>query len=136
VSISISARKAKGRKLQQLVKESVQKAYSLHLEEGDIESTGMGQHGMDLKLSPAARKIFPLAVECKNQEKLNIWSALEQSEKNSEGLIPTVVFKRNESKPNIVLKLKDFEKILTVLNEMLTTEQLKQFWTQVQTWED
>ena len=25
------------------------------------------------------RKLFPFSVECKNQEKLNIWSSLEQS---------------------------------------------------------
>ena len=30
-----------------------------------------------------ARKLIPYAFECKNQEKLNIWSSLEQAEENS-----------------------------------------------------
>ena len=40
----------------------------------------MGDSGEDILLSPAARKLFPFSVECKNQEKLNIWSSLEQAE--------------------------------------------------------
>lgn len=42
------------------------------LVDGDIESTGMGQSGVDILLSPAARKVFPLDVEAKNCEKLNV----------------------------------------------------------------
>jgi len=63
-------------------------------------------------LSPAARKLFPFAVECKNQEKLNIWSSLEQAEQNAGEHIPLLVFKRNRSKTYISMDINDLIKIL------------------------
>ena len=60
------------------------------------------------------RRLFPFSVECKNQEKLNIWSALEQAEDNSNNHIPLVVFKRNRSKTYAVL---EFDSLLKLLNE-------------------
>ena len=74
----------------------------------------MGDSGEDILLSPAARKLFPFSVECKNQEKLNIWSSLEQAETNSGNHIPIVIFKRNRSKTFVAL---EFEKLLELLNE-------------------
>ena len=74
----------------------------------------MGDSGEDILLSPAARRLFPFSVECKNQEKLNIWSALEQREDNSNNHIPLVVFKRNRSKTYAVL---EFDSLLKLLNE-------------------
>ena len=74
----------------------------------------MGASGEDILLSPAARKLFPFSVECKNQEKLNIWSSLEQAETNSGNHIPIVIFKRNRSKTFVAL---EFEKLLELLNE-------------------
>ena len=74
----------------------------------------MGDSGEDILLSPAARKLFPFSTECKNQEKLNIWSSLEQAETNSGNHIPIVIFKRNRSKTYVAL---EFEKLLELLNE-------------------
>ena len=74
----------------------------------------MGESGEDILLSPAARKLFPFSTECKNQEKLNIWSSLEQAETNSGNHIPIVIFKRNRSKTYVAL---EFEKLLELLNE-------------------
>lgn len=84
------------------------------LEEDDVRSTTMGDSGEDVLLSPAARKVFPFAVECKNQEKINIWSSIEQSEQNAGKHIPLLVFKRNRSKKYAVL---EFEKLLELLDE-------------------
>ena len=67
---------------------------------------------MDILLSKKAQKVFPFAVECKNQQKLNIWKAIEQAEKNAKDLIPIVVFKKNYEKPYVVLEWKTFLKIL------------------------
>jgi len=58
--------------------------------------------------------LFPFSVECKNQEKLNIWSSLEQAEINSGKHAPLVIFKRNRSKTYAVL---EFDKLLELLNE-------------------
>ena len=74
----------------------------------------MGAAGEDLMLSQEARRQWPYSVECKNQEKLNIWGALEQAEENSGDHAPLVIFKRNRSKTYAVL---EFDKLLELLNE-------------------
>ena len=38
--------------------------------------------GEDIVLSPAAKKLIRYSFECKNQERLNLWSSLEQAEGN------------------------------------------------------
>ena len=68
----------------------------------------MGETGEDIKLSPAARKQIPFSFECKNQEKINIWSSLEQAEENSGDSKPVLIFKRNRSKTYAVLEIEDF----------------------------
>ena len=68
----------------------------------------MGASGEDILLSPAARKLFPFSVECKAQEKLNIWSSLEQAEENAQSHTPVLIFKRNRSKTYAVLEINDF----------------------------
>ena len=106
--------KAKGKRLQNKVTQLLQEKFSSVLEKGDFKSTTMGEHGMDVQLSPSARKKFPFAVECKNQEALNIWKSLEQAENNCEGLTPLLIFKRNRTKTYAVLEL---EELLKILNE-------------------
>lgn len=81
------------------------------LEPGDIAVTPSGVTGPDLYLSPAAKKVYPLAWEAKNQESLNIWAALKQSEQHVAGtdLKPVVCFTRNRAGTEYVaLKLDDF----------------------------
>lgn len=100
--------KAKGRKLQTEVKQLILDAFP-SLEEDDVKTAIMGESGEDIKLSPAARKLFPYSVECKNTEKLNIWSALEQAETNTKaGLHPIVFFRRNRSKTYVVIEAEHF----------------------------
>jgi len=103
--------KSKGRRLQKEVRDLILETFN-ELEPDDVRSTSMGASGEDLLLSPAARKLFPFAVECKNQEKLNIWSSLEQAEQNAGEHIPLLVFKRNRSKTYISMDINDLIKIL------------------------
>ena len=100
--------KNKGRRLQQQVARDI--AEALCLEADDVRSTSMGASGADVLLSPKAKSVFPYYVECKNQERLNVWSALEQAEAGSKdsGLTPLVVFKRNRSKAYAVVEWNDF----------------------------
>ena len=64
----------------------------------------MGAGGEDVQLSPAARLCMPYSVECKNTERLAIWSALEQCRSNAPpGTTPLVVFKRNRSETYAVI---------------------------------
>lgn len=112
--ISTSAAKAKGRRLQDFVAESFLKMYS-SLEDDDVKTAIMGESGTDIKLSPAARKLIPFDIECKNQEKLNIWSSIIQCESNCKNeRIPLLVFKRNRSKTYACI---EFEKLLELLQK-------------------
>ena len=105
--------KNKGKRLQNKVRDLILEKFN-QLEPDDVRSVTMGESGEDILLSPAARKLFPFSTECKNQEKLNIWSSLEQSETNSGKHIPIVIFKRNRSKTYVAL---EFEKLLELLDE-------------------
>lgn len=105
--------KSKGRRHQQDVARKIVEAFGLEPE--DVRSTSMGASGEDLLLSPLAFKQFPYYVECKNVEKLNIWKALEQTEKGSAKSKgePIVVFRRNRSKTYVAM---DFDAFLYVLS--------------------
>ena len=106
--------KAKGRRLQNKVVEILTKKFDKVLEEGDFKPAIMGESGMDVKLSPAAKKIFPWAVECKNQESISIWKCLKRAEDAAdvEKLKPLLIFKRNRSETYVTLKLNDFLELL------------------------
>ena len=99
--------KNKGKRLQNSVRDILLETFDT-LEPDDIKSAVMGDSGEDIQLSPAARKIIPFAFECKNQEKLNIWSSLEQAEENAQSHTPVLIFKRNRSKTYAVLEINDF----------------------------
>ena len=105
--------KNKGKRLQNKIRDLILEKFN-QLEPDDVRSVTMGESGEDILLSPAARKLFPFSTECKNQEKLNIWSSLEQAETNSGNHIPIVIFKRNRSKTYVAL---EFEKLLELLDE-------------------
>ena len=105
--------KNKGKRLQNKIRDLILEKFD-SLEKDDVRSITMGDSGEDILLSPAARRLFPFSVECKNQEKLNIWSALEQAENNSENHTPLVIFKRNRTKTYAVL---EFDELLKLLNE-------------------
>lgn len=113
MSITVKSRKAKSRNLQNGVTKLLLDKYP-HLTDNDIKPAIMGESGIDIKLSEIARKSFPFGVECKNQESLSIWSAINQCEENahSEHLIPLLIFKRNHSHTYVVLEIDNFIKLL------------------------
>ena len=96
-----SSAKAKGRRLQQWVRDKLIEMLEVHPE--DIESRSMGAGGEDLIMARAAREKFPHSIECKNVEKLNIWDAYEQSLANSGDYEPIVIIKKNGKKPLVVV---------------------------------
>ena len=63
--------KAKGRRLQQWVRDQL--IEHLMVNEEDVESRSMGASGEDLIMAKDARRKFPYSIECKNVEKVNIW---------------------------------------------------------------
>ena len=98
--------KSKGRKLQQWMRNLLIEKLEIHQE--DIESRSMGAGGEDLIIARAARKKFPHSIECKNQEKVNVWESYKQAEENSKSYEPIVVIKRNNSKPLVVIDAEYF----------------------------
>lgn len=109
--MNIKSAKAKGRRCAAEVKKLLIK-FSDILNEGDIVVTPSSVPGPDLHLSPFALRIFPFVIECKNQEKMNIWASLEQclSHKSSLNQIPVLFFKRNKSDLYVALLAEDFMK--------------------------
>jgi len=109
-----SSAKAKGRRLQNSVCESLLEHFKNEMEPGDLRPAIMGESGEDIKRSPLAKRLLPFSLECKNQEKLNIWASIKQAEENcSEKDTAAVVFKRNNSEIYITMKFEDFLKLLS-----------------------
>jgi hypothetical protein len=104
-----SSAKQKGRKLQQWMRDLLIKKLDVHPE--DIESRSMGSQGEDLIMARAAREKFPLSIECKNQESVNVWKSYEQAAENSGEYEPIVVIKRNKSKPLVLIDAEYFVSI-------------------------
>ena len=98
--------KAKGRRFQQWVRDKLIESLGIHPE--DIESRSMGASGEDLIMARSAREKFPYSIECKNQEKINVWSAYKQATDNCKGYIPLAVIKKNNHKPLAVVDLETF----------------------------
>ena len=100
--------KNKGKRLQNAIRDLILEHFP-QLEPDDVVSTLMGDSGTDIKLSPAARKVFPYSPECKNQEALSIWAALKQAETNTKpGTRPVLFFKRNNSPTYAVISIEHF----------------------------
>jgi hypothetical protein len=87
--------KNKGQRLTKEVRELL--LAHLGLNNDDVNVVPSGVKGEDLWLSPVARGRFPLSVECKNQESLNIWAALDQATGHHLDYPGVVFFKRNRS---------------------------------------
>ncbi len=96
-----SSAKAKGRNLQKWVVSKL--VEHLQLDPDDLESRPMGSSGEDVIMGVQSREVFPYSVECKNQEKVNVWAAYEQSETNCGKHEPLVVIKKNHKKPLVVV---------------------------------
>jgi len=109
--MKIKSAKAKGRNLQNLVRDKLRSIFvGKVLEEDDIKSQTMGMGGEDIVLSPSAKKVIPYSFECKNTERLNLWKSLEQCESNCEDREPVLVIKRNRSDVYAVVKFDNFLK--------------------------
>lgn len=96
-----SSAKQKGRLLQQWVRDKMM-SYAPELREGDIRSTSMGAGGEDVQLSPTARDIYPIQVECKNLAKIAVYDYYKQAAAHGPNE-PVVVIKQNQCKPLVVV---------------------------------
>ena len=111
----VQSAKAKGRRLQQWVRDKLIEMLDIHPE--DIESRSMGAGGEDLIMARAARQKFPHSIECKNVEKLNIWDAYEQASANCGDYEPIVIMKKNGKKPLVVVDAEYYIQLFGEKNE-------------------
>lgn len=85
----------KGRSFQRKIKEMIQSAFDLS--DDDIRTAIGAENGCDIKLSKVARDKVGLSIECKNQQKISLWSALEQAKANVEpNTEPALIFHRSK----------------------------------------
>lgn len=93
------SRQGKCHSLQNRVAETI--IAKLGLEKGDAKGVLGAAPGEDIDLSPAARRAFPVSLECKNQETLEVKKWLRQcrtnaalvSKKVGRPLLPVLVFR-------------------------------------------
>jgi|TARA_R110000823_G_scaffold25816_4_gene75959 hypothetical protein len=105
--IKTSSAKAKGRKLQQMVRNKILALFP-HLEDDDCKSTGMGQPGEDVQLSPFARKSLPVSIECKARKSIAVYSYYSQAAENCPKKLEPVVFIKADRKQPLAIVDADF----------------------------
>jgi len=114
-----SSAKAKGRRLAQWVKD-VLIGFAPFLKDGDIIVTSSGTTGEDVVLSPRAREVYPVQIECKNHKAFAVYSDYDQAV--SHGPFNAVlVIKANHREPLAVVDAGLFFTLLcerSVLAEM------------------
>lgn len=104
--------KHKGRRLQTAVRQAILARFP-HLNEDDVQVVFRSRPGTDIQLSPLAHGVFPYSVECKNVERLNVWGALSQAERNAkDGTTALLVFGRNRTEPYVAMRLTEFMQLL------------------------
>lgn len=103
--ISIAARKAKGRRLQQFVAKRLADITGIpYGKDCDIESREMGQSGTDVKIRGYAKDVLPFSIECKNCETWNVMKDLNQAQTNQLKDTDWLLFyKKNNVKPVVMM---------------------------------
>jgi len=93
--------KARGRMFQQEVRDAILSLFP-ELEPDDVRSTGMGQGGEDIQLSPAARKLLPIQIECKRKKTfITLYEWLKQAK--THGRNEPVIFTRADREEPLVI---------------------------------
>ena len=103
------SRKAKGRKLQNWVRDEFLSRFKQFTDE-DIYCAIMGESGADVKFSPLAQETLPYSIECKNKETFKgIYDIMEQAKSNTKvNHTPVGVIKMNNCEPLAIVNAKHF----------------------------
>jgi len=98
-----SSAKQKGRLLQQWTRDLILKC-SPSLEKDDVKSTSMGAGGEDVQLSPAARKQYPISIECKSRASYAFYKDYDQAVVNApKESEPVLICKANHRRPVVIV---------------------------------
>lgn len=107
--MTVKSAKAKGRRLQQLVRDMILDTFPQLELDTDVRSAIMGETGEDIKLSSKARQVFPYSVECKSLKKIAVYNYYDQAAANTPaGCLPLVVLKQDRRKPLVLVDLEKF----------------------------
>ena len=111
--MKIRSRKAKGRRLQNWVRDELLLLFK-NLTDDDIYCAIMGESGADVKFSPKAQKILPYSIECKNKETFKgIYDIIKQAQSNAKkNQIPLGVIKMNNFEPLVIIDARFFFNIV------------------------
>jgi hypothetical protein len=110
------SRKAKGRILQNLVRDKIQKLFPSLIKD-DIRTSVISEAGADIKLiSLMARKLMPYDVETKNREEYKTIYKHYAHAKGHGNLEPLLVIKMNREDPLAVIDLDHFFELLSRAN--------------------
>lgn len=107
-----SSAKAKGRNLQKYVVAKIYE-YFPELQADDVSSRSMGAQGEDLLISPAARQLLPISIECKSHAKYAVYKDYAQACDNAKDYEPVLIIKQNHSDP---LAIVDLDYLLDLIN--------------------
>jgi hypothetical protein len=119
MTIKTSSAKSKGRKLQNHIRDRILKHFPW-LKEGDVESRSMGSGGVDIMMSPRARKTFPISIEAKKTKATPSRAELEQSRRNAYGVtVAAVVWCPHGKGLDKSMILFDFEDFLNWYKEIV-----------------
>ena len=105
------SRAAKGRYLQNIVKNKIVKLFNLH--PGDIRTSNTGENGEDVKLlSLTAKRAFSYSIECKNSEQLiGLYKYFRQAKKHNHRE-PLLVIKKNRQPALAIITLDHFFELI------------------------
>ena len=104
------SRKAKGRRLQNWVRDSLRGLF-LALTDDDVKVAIMGERGADVKLSKRAKNVFPYDIECKNTEGWKkLYDAYDQASSHGNDQ-PLVFIKMNHRNPLAIIDAKHFMRL-------------------------
>lgn len=102
--------KAKGKRLQNWTRDLILELFPA-LQKDDVRSTTMGDTGEDVQLSPAARRVVPFQIECKNKAHVSVYSWYQQAREHGPHE-PILVIKEDDAEPLVVIDAKTFFRLL------------------------
>jgi hypothetical protein len=104
-----SSAKNKGRILCKWVKQLILSTFQ-ELKEDDIQVTSSGAGGEDLKLSPMARELLPMQIECKSLTRFSGYAFINQAIHHGP-YTAVVVIKQNSKLPLVLIDAETFFRI-------------------------
>ena len=104
MTIKTQSAKAKGRLLQQKVRDKIISTHKTFRQD-DVKSTSMGASGEDVQLSPFVRDRLPISIECKAYAKVAVYKWYDQAKDNSGKYEPHLVVKQNHRKPLVCVDM-------------------------------